>query len=429
MRFSFIVALFGLLFGLACAQSPEPPVPRWWKGNLHTHSFWSDGDDYPEMIVDWYKTAGYDFVALSEHNTLAEGERFVDVAESGGAELLDLYQARFPDRPDWVDERHTDEGVHQVRLKTLEEYRTLFEEPGSFLLLSSEEITDEFQTKDVHVNATNIKVLIEPQGGQSVRDVMQNNIDAVLEQRERTGQAMFPHINHPNYGWAIKVEDLIALRGEKFFEVYNGHPQVHNEGDELRPSTERMWDILLAERLSDGQELMYGIAVDDAHNYHDLDVEHSNPGRGWVMVRSVSLSAEALVVAMEAGDFYGTSGVLLDSIVATDERLSIVVRSEPGVRYRIRFIGTRDGYDRSKEELEIEDASVLYRYSDDIGEILAEIVGTSGTYTFEGDELYVRAKIVSTKLKENPYRQGEHEAAWVQPLVPVPPDDDDAASP
>ena len=74
-----------------------------------------------------------------------------------------------------------------MRLKTLEEYRTLFEEPGSFLLLSSEEITDEFQTKDVHVNATNIKVLIEPQGGQSVRDVMQNNIDAVLEQRERTG--------------------------------------------------------------------------------------------------------------------------------------------------------------------------------------------------------------------------------------------------
>jgi len=258
---------------------------------------------------------------------------------------------------------------------------------------------------------------------------MQNNIDAVLEQRERTGQAMFPHVNHPNFGWSIKVEDLIALRGEKFFEVYNGHPQVHNEGDELRPSTERMWDILLAERLSDGQELMYGIAVDDAHNYHDLDGEHSNPGRGWVMVRSVSLSAEALVVAMEAGDFYATSGVLLDSIEATDERMSIGVRREPGVRYRIQFIGTRDGYDRSKEELEPEDASVLYRYSDDIGEVLAEIEGTSWTYTFAGDELYVRAKIVSTKLKKNPYRQGEHETAWVQPFVPVTPDEDDAASP
>lgn len=419
MRYHLVTALLGLTLAGAC-QTPEAPVPRWWKGNLHTHSFWSDGDDYPEMIVDWYKSAGYDFVALSEHNTLAEGERFIDVAENGGQDLLDVYKTRFPER---VEERHTDEGVHQVRLETLEEYRTLFEEPGSFLIVSAEEITDTFETKDVHVNATNIQDLIEPRGGQSVAEVMQNNIDAVLEQRERTGRAMFPHINHPNFGWSIKVEDLIALNGEKFFEVYNGHPQVHNEGDELRPSTERMWDILLAERLSDGQSIMYGLAVDDAHNYHDLDDQHSNPGRGWVMVRAPSLSAEALVVAMEAGDFYGTSGVLLDSVVATDERLSVVVRPESGVRYRIRFIGTRAGYDRSKEEVELEDASVLYSYSDDIGETLAEIEGTSATYTFAGDELYVRAKIISTKLKENPYREGEHEAAWVQPFVPVPPDD------
>src|SRR4051812_14578354 len=24
------------------------PQPRWFKGNLHTHSLWSDGNDYPE---------------------------------------------------------------------------------------------------------------------------------------------------------------------------------------------------------------------------------------------------------------------------------------------------------------------------------------------------------------------------------------------
>src|SRR4051794_14253426 len=27
----------------------DGPSPRWLKGNLHTHSFWSDGDDFPEM--------------------------------------------------------------------------------------------------------------------------------------------------------------------------------------------------------------------------------------------------------------------------------------------------------------------------------------------------------------------------------------------
>ena len=134
-----------------------------------------------------------------------------------------------------------------------------------------------FEEKPLHVNATNVKEVIEPQGGGSVREVLQRNVDTVLEQRARTGELMFPHVNHPNFGWAVKVEDLIALRGEKFFEVYNGHPLVHNEGDELRPSTERMWDILLAERLAGGEGVMYGIAVDDAHNYRALDSTAPEP--------------------------------------------------------------------------------------------------------------------------------------------------------
>jgi hypothetical protein len=413
MRSTPLVVVVGFVFASSCAPPPEPSVARWWKGNLHTHSFWSDGDEYPEMIIDWYETEGYDFVALSEHNTLAEGERFIDVASSGGQELLDVYKTRFPD---WVEEKE-EGGQHLVRLKTLAEYRTLFEEPGSFLLVSSEEITDDYEGKDIHVNATNVRELIEPQGGGSVREVMQNNVDAVVEQRERTGQAMIPHINHPNFGWSIKVEDLIALRGEKFFEVYNGHNAVHNEGDELRPSTERMWDILLAERLSNDEEIMYGLAVDDAHNYHDLDDQHSNPGRGWVMVRSLSLTAEAIVMALEAGDFYGSSGVVLESVSANAEQLSVTIRGEPGVQYRIRFIGTREDYDRSKEEIQVDEASLLYRYSDDIGEVFADVEGTSGSYRFRGDELYVRAKIISNRLMENPYRQGEHEAAWIQPVV------------
>ena len=58
---------------------------RWWKGNLHTHSLWSDGDEYPEVVVDWYKSSGYDFVALSDHNTLAVGDRWIDAAGSAGA--------------------------------------------------------------------------------------------------------------------------------------------------------------------------------------------------------------------------------------------------------------------------------------------------------------------------------------------------------
>ena len=54
----------------------QTPTPRWWKGNLHTHTLWSDGDDFPEMIAESYRERGYHFLALSDHNTMAVGERF-----------------------------------------------------------------------------------------------------------------------------------------------------------------------------------------------------------------------------------------------------------------------------------------------------------------------------------------------------------------
>jgi hypothetical protein len=35
-----------------------------------------------------------------------------------------------------------------------------------------------------------------------------------------------------------------------------------------------------------------------------------------------------------------------------------------------------------------------------------------------GKELYVRAKIISTKAHPNPYQKGDVEVAWTQPLIP-----------
>ena len=100
-------------------------------------------------------------------------------------------------------------------------------------------------------------------------EVMQNNIDAIVAQREATGQPMMPHLNHPNFGWAVTAEEFMQLKGEKFFEVYNGHPSVRNEGDGTHASMERFWDIVLTWRLGVlDLPVMYGIATDDAHNYH-----------------------------------------------------------------------------------------------------------------------------------------------------------------
>lgn len=414
------VIVLGISFLLVSAMVKAAEDARWYKGNLHSHSLWSDGDDYPEMIADWYKAHGYHFLALSDHNILSKGEAWIDLETSkGGLEALEKYRQRFGSP--WVEERRT-EGRLEVRLKTLEEFQTLFDEPGRFIMLQSEEISDGIGGLPIHVNASNLQELIPPQGGTDVVDVIQSNVDAVIEQGDRTGELILPHLNHPNFGWAVTAEQLSQIRRLRFFEVYNGHRFVNNFGDPTHVDLDRMWDIVLTKRMAEqGRRPLYGLAVDDGHNYHLESAQaQSTPGRGWIMVRARNLSVEALLSAMEAGDMYASTGVRLEDIRETPESLTIKIDPEPGVTYQTRFIGTRKGYDRKSSPVLGADGSplpVTRHYSEDIGQVLAEVEGVSPSYRFKGDEIYVRAKIESSKPKENYFAKGEMETAWTQPVV------------
>ncbi len=415
----YLSLLFLVVIVYGCSSSDDSvesdEAATWYKGNLHTHSLWSDGDDYPEMIIDWYKSNGYHFLALSDHNTLAVAEdRWVSVEHNrGGLAAFNRYLQH--EGSEWVEQKEENDTLW-VRLKTFDEYRERYEEEGKFLMIHSEEISDGFEGKPIHVNATNIAEYVAPQGGTSVLDVMQKNIDALLAQRQHLGIPMFPHINHPNFGWAVTAEDLIALEGEQFFEVYNGHPLVRNYGEGDRPGMELIWDIVLTRRLLAGLPLMYGMAVDDSHNYHDHGTSHSNTGRAWVMVKADQLTPDAIVTAMEAGDFYGSTGVVLHDVSVTAEGMSLHIQEEDGVTYRTEFVGTRKNHDSTSVAVDVDGEQVTRRYSEEVGEVLFVAEGVAPAYTFTGDELYVRAKVISSKLKDNPYQEGETEMAWVQPF-------------
>jgi hypothetical protein len=466
--------LLTLLCALSFAHSAEP---RWWKGNLHTHTLWSDGDDYPEMVADWYKQHGYNFLALSDHNILSNQERWISVAKSKGGDLaLKKYLQRFGDK--WVELRDN-KGDQEVRLKMLSEFRVPLEEPGGFLMIASEEITSRFLSAPVHINATNIREKIEPQTGRSIVEVMQKTVDLVNAQRARTGVPMFSHINHPNFGWALTAEELMQVDHERFFEIYNGHPTVHNEGTAQRASTDRIWDIMLTKRLAElGKDVMFGLGVDDSHAYHDAEFykkkaaeaaaaaaaaknkpgpkpeaatqldaalnpdatpgtdpaakpgaaskpaapsKPSRCGRGWIMVRAAKLDTNEIVAAIEAGDFYASSGVTLKDVRREGKILSLEIEPEPGVTYTTEFLGTRKEYDRASEPVVDAKGTQLRttrKYSKDIGAVLATTKGTSASYELRGDEIYVRARVTSTKAKADPAFDGEVEQAWTQPLVP-----------
>ena len=125
---------------------------RWYKGNLHMHTFWSDGKAFPEEAVAWYKSRGYNFIGLSEHNMFQDDpDRWVAVVGDNEAKFTPAW-ARKPTRRYvfTVKQRYFDDyltafpdavtrigagGRVEARLRTFDELSRRFNVPGEFLLL------------------------------------------------------------------------------------------------------------------------------------------------------------------------------------------------------------------------------------------------------------------------------------------------------
>lgn len=388
----------------------------WFKGNTHTHSLWSDGNDFPEMIVEWYQERGYDFIALSDHNILATTEKWMDVEAIAkrqraiGRGAMDKYRARYEGK-NWIETRETAAGKLEVRLKRIAEYRPLFEKAGEFLVVQAEEITSSSDKgKPIHINAVNVPgdefiPGLKKESGKSGEETMREVYRRVAEREKATGTPILAHLNHPNFGWALTAAELARIAEGRFFEVYNGHPGVNHLGDETRPGDERSWDIANTMRLAElDSPILFGVATDDSHTYHGGDV---SPGRGWVHVGADKLDADALVLAMKAGKFYASSGVTLGRVAwdAARRTLTVKVSPEAGATYRIAFIGSRKTYDATKPAAE-----------SGIGEVFSDVEGTEASFTMPVDALYLRATITSSAGHVNPSYPGQKKQAWVQPV-------------
>ncbi len=247
----------------------------WFRGNLHTHSTNSDGDSPPEVVIDWYRESGYDFLALTDHDFLTLPADHADVA-------------------------------------------------GPMLLIHGEEVT----AGDLHINGLGIRSTIVPRIGSDTADTLQLNVSSI---RAAGG---VPSINHPNYRWQIRPEHLVALKGTSLFEVYNAGPETNNLGSATHPSHEQSWDALLT-----AGRRMYGIAVDDAHHFQVFGRSYSNPGRAWVHIRADRLDEDLLLTALEAGHAYASTGVELAEISTAGGELAVDVVQAFDLAYRTTFIG------------------------------------------------------------------------------------------
>ena len=127
---------------------------------------------------------------------------------------------------------------------------------------------------------------------------------------------------------------------------------------------------------------IFGVASDDMHQLKQPWASASaRPGQGWVVVRAARLSAESVLSALAAGDFYASTGVELSDVQATAQRLTVTVKEQSFARYTIQFIGQG-------------------------GRILKEAVASPAQYDITGGEGYVRARILDSN----------GQTAWTQPV-------------
>lgn len=397
------------------SESRQSFEPKWWKGNLHTHTFWSDGNDFPEMVAAWYADRDYNFLTLTDHNILSRNARWMgleQIESRAGNGVLDRYRSRFGQQ--WVETREAAKGT-EVRLKPLDEVRGLVERSGEFIMIEGEEISDKAEGKPIHINATNLGQLIQPAGGATVSETIRNNLRTIIEQEKELGRQILPHLNHPNFGYAVTASDLAAVIEEKFFEVYNGHPGVNHLGDETHIGIEPMWDVINVMRLVYLRSApIYGIATDDSHEYHGRP--GSRPGRGWVMVRSKYLSPEHLIIAMKSGDFYASSGVTLDSIQwdAKNNQLQLAIKPTIDAEYETHFIVVDRPEDGSVDDsIPISDLTI-----DQLPKayVKTKVQGITPSYQLDGTELYVRAVVFSNQAPVDPVWKGQQQQAWTQPI-------------
>lgn len=406
----------------APTPAPAPAITQssrsnWYKGNLHTHSLWTDGADFPEMIAAWYKDHGYNFLGITEHDMLQEGVKWVDInapdpgwppRNASARAALPEYRARFGG---WVEER-TESSKQLVRLRGLSEYRHLFEQPGRFILIMGEEITDR---NGAHLNAFNLARAVLPRGGVTTGERIRNNIAAVGEQARTSARPVLTIVNHPNFIWALTAEEIAAIPDARLFEVYNGHTMTNSAGNAQRAGTERIWDVVLALRHEAGGAPLFGVATDDAHEYRSFSDTISRPGRAWVMVRAAQLTSDSIVASLARGDFYASTGVTLRDVARTTGHLRVEILPEPGVTFRTQFIGTRRA--ASLVGTPIDTLRTTRRYGAGVGEVLAEVTGDVAEYRFNGDERYVRAKVISSRPYVDPAtgKVNGSQTAWVQP--------------
>ena len=259
----------------------------WLKGNIHSHTVFSDGHWTPEEMKEAYKRHGYDFLAVTDHDTYTDTRMLTD---------------------------------------------------DTFTMIQGFELWGNAgNDKDIHVNFLWADKIDGIEPGQKMtlpERTGKVSLDLCYRLREKGCYVMR---NHPH--WSLltspEVEDENPYHA---VEIINYATEwLENMGD---------GSVFWTEMLLRGCKLWNG-GSDDNHNGHspadgDVDSLYCDSFGGFTVVKAADRSPQAIIEAMKAGSFYTSTGPSIYEFYVEDDYVHVVC--SPCVRIYIN--GERRQYQR-----------------------------------------------------------------------------------
>lgn len=260
-----------------------PDGVNWYRANMHCHTVVSDGHFTPEQIKEEYKKIGYSIVAYSDHELIRDHSHLSDgtfLALTASEFSIDDTSPAFPapggrDMEPWRATKVVHLGVYAK------------DPHNTFHPATDNTLFDRWwrsQGRDIGEIACD---------GYH-REYSAKSINEMIRRLNAAG--FLVSLNHPN--WSLSdMGDYLSMEGLWALEILN-YATEKETGAEYCPY---IYDHMVRQ----GNYGLFCVMGDDNHN-HGGSLEQSFGGSTFVGAKA--LSYEAVIGALERGDFYCASG-------------------------------------------------------------------------------------------------------------------------
>ena len=255
-----------------------PPVPRYFKTNLHTHSTITDGKFSPEELKDMYKKQGYQILCISDHNVV------VDHSALNEADFLMLTGAEY--------------GISEPGQDAL--YKKSYH--LNVISKRPDNLWQPILPRKPRESALPYLALVE--SPDMDRRHHPDSINEIIAQCNEHG--FLVTYNHP--AWSLQnYTDYAPLKGLWAMEICNYNC--------LYAGRDTYSSLVYRDMLALGNRI-YPVGCDDMHTLKSF-------AGAWIMVGAEKLSYDSVIHALEAGDFYASTGPEIHSLTIEGSTLKI----------------------------------------------------------------------------------------------------------